>query len=50
MIIEFDSMIYLIVKNSIDSKIDRFANALSEISTRNDSSRFFLIQMTDETR
>jgi hypothetical protein len=45
MIIEFDSRICLFVEDSIDSETDRF-----EISTRNDSSRFFLIQMTDETR
>ncbi len=46
MIIEFDSMIYLFVESSIDSMIDRFV----DISTKSDSSRFFLIQMTDETR
>jgi hypothetical protein len=50
MIIKFDSIIYFFVENSIDSKIDRFVNALFEISTKNDSSRFFLIQMINETR
>jgi hypothetical protein len=50
MIIEFDSMTCLFVEDSIDSKINRFADVLFEISTRSDSSRFFLIQMTDETR
>ncbi len=50
MIIEFDSMICLFVESSIDSKIDCFVDALFEISTRSDFSRFFLIQMTDETR
>ncbi len=50
MIIEFDSMICLFVENSIDSMIDRFVDVLFEISTINDFSRFFLIQMTDETR
>jgi hypothetical protein len=42
MIIEFNSRIYFFVENSIDSKIDRFVD-LFEISTRNESSRFFLI-------
>ncbi len=50
MIIEFDSMTCLFVENSIDSMIDRFVDTLSEISTKSDSSRFFLIQMTNETR
>ncbi len=49
MIIEFDSKACFFVEDPIDSKIDRFAD-LSEISAKNDSSRFFLIQMTDETR
>ncbi len=49
-IIEFDSMTCLFVADSIDSMIDRFADISSEISTKSDSSRFFLIQMTDETR
>jgi hypothetical protein len=49
MIIEFDSRACLFVEDSIDSEIDCFAD-LSEISTRSDSSRFFLIQMTEETR
>jgi hypothetical protein len=43
MIIELNSMICFFVENSIDSKIDRFVDALFEISTKNDSSRFFLI-------
>jgi hypothetical protein len=42
MIIEFDSKACLFVEDSIDSKIDRFAD-LFKISTKNDSSRFFLI-------
>jgi hypothetical protein len=50
MIIEFNSMICLFVEDSIDLKINRFVNALFEILTKNDSSRFFFIQMTDETR
>ncbi len=49
MIIEFDSRTCLFVEDSIDSETDRFAD-LFEISTKDDSSRFFLIQMTDETR
>jgi hypothetical protein len=43
MIIKFDSMICFFVENSINSKIDRFADVLFEISTKNDFSRFFLI-------
>jgi hypothetical protein len=43
MIIEFDSKACLFVEDLIDSKIDRFADVLFEISTKNDSSRFFLI-------
>ncbi len=50
MIIEFDSMTCFFVENLIDSMIDHFADVLFEISTKNNSSRFFLIQMTDETR
>jgi hypothetical protein len=42
MIIKFDSKTCLFVEDSIDSKIDHFAD-LFEISTRNDSSRFLLI-------
>jgi hypothetical protein len=42
-IIEFDSRTYLFVESSIDSMINRFADISSEISTRSDSSRFFLI-------
>ncbi len=42
MIIEFNSRICLFVEDSIDSEVDRFAD-LFEISTKNDSSRFFLI-------
>jgi hypothetical protein len=49
MIIEFDWKVCFFVENLIDSKIDRFAD-LFEISTRSDSSRFFLIQMINETR
>jgi hypothetical protein len=48
MIIEFDSMTCLFVEDLIDSMIDRFADI--ELSTKNDSSRFFLIQMTNETQ
>jgi hypothetical protein len=50
MIIEFDSKACFFVEDSIDSVIDRFADISLKISTKNDSSRFFLIQMTDETR
>jgi hypothetical protein len=42
MIIEFNSKTYFFVENSIDLKIDRFVD-LFKISTKNDSSRFFLI-------
>ncbi len=49
MIIEFDSKAYFFVEDSIDSKTDHFVD-LFEISTKDDSSRFFLIQMTNETR
>jgi hypothetical protein len=47
MIIKFDSMTCFFVENSIDLMIDRFVDISFEISTKNDSSRFFLIQMTD---
>jgi hypothetical protein len=43
LIIEFDTMIYFFVENSINSKIDRFVDVLFEISSKNDFSRFFLI-------
>ncbi len=43
MIIEFDSMTCLFVENSIDLKIDHFADSLFEIWTKNVSSRFLLI-------
>jgi hypothetical protein len=49
-IIEFDSKACFFVENSIDSMTDRFADILFKVSTRSDFSRFFLIQMTDETR
>jgi hypothetical protein len=42
MIIEFNLRICFFVEDSIESKIDRFAD-LFEISTKDDSSRFFLI-------
>ncbi len=50
MIIEFNSMICFFVEDLINSMIDYFVNALFEISTKNDFWRFFLIQMTNETR
>jgi hypothetical protein len=42
-IVEFDSRACLFVESSIDSMIDRFTDISFEISTRSDSSRFFLI-------
>jgi hypothetical protein len=47
MITKFDFRICLFVESIIDSMIDRFVD---EISTIDDSSRFSLIQMTNETR
>jgi hypothetical protein len=49
MIIKFDSIIYLFIENLIDSIIDHFVDVLLEISIENDFSRFFLIQITNET-
>jgi hypothetical protein len=57
MIIEFDFRvyffvesfrIYFFVENMIESMIDRFVD-VSKMK-KNDSSRFFFIQITDETR
>ncbi len=48
MIIEFDFRTCLFVEDMIDSMIDHFID-VSEIN-ENDFFRFFLIQMTDETR
>jgi hypothetical protein len=50
MIIEFNSKIYFFVEDFIDLMIDHFVDILFKISTKNDSSRFFLIQITNETR
>jgi hypothetical protein len=43
MIIEFHSKACFFVENSIDLMIDRFADISFKISTKSDSSRFFLI-------
>ncbi len=48
MIIEFDFRTCLFVEDMIESMIDRFVD-VSEMN-KDDSSRFFLIQITDETR
>jgi hypothetical protein len=47
MITKFDFKICFFVEDITDSMIDRFVD---EISTVDDSSRFSLIQMTNETR
>jgi hypothetical protein len=48
MIIEFNSKICLFVENMINSMIDNFVD-VSEMK-ENDFFRFFLIQITNETR
>ncbi len=48
MIIEFDFRTYLFVEDMTESMIDRFVD-VSKMN-KDDFSRFFLIQITDETR
>jgi hypothetical protein len=48
MIIEFDFKVYFFVENMIESMIDHFID-VSKMK-KNDSFRFFLIQITNKTR